>query len=265
MVEIVNRPVSFFRPDPNQPRKNFPEPELRALGESMKAVGQLVPGQARPDGLIIDMERRWRAAQLVGITHLDAILTDRLLDPAEVILVQLATAVHRQALTSPELTNAIARAAETILQKDLAKKLVLDEGLVSAHLTIARKGTPSLLDSYRSGRTPFTTAAFIARQPADQQPALVIEVESGSTREAIKRKQRTPSDGAKVNRLVLTLAPGYTVTFARKGLTLADAREGTAQAAKVIARAINEHYSISTLGKMTAEAAKSGEKEAVTQ
>jgi ParB/RepB/Spo0J family partition protein len=64
MPVVVTKPVGFFHPDPTNPRKDFPEEELRSLGESLKK--QLVPLIARKSGLIVDGERRWRAAKLVG-------------------------------------------------------------------------------------------------------------------------------------------------------------------------------------------------------
>ena len=67
-----------IQPNPNQPRRIFDEAELWALGRSMEQVGQLVPLLVKPDPkepkrfIIVAGERRWRAADLVGIARLMA-------------------------------------------------------------------------------------------------------------------------------------------------------------------------------------------------
>ena len=70
---MLTKPLSFCHADPNQPRKSFNESELRALGESMKAHGQLQPVVANAAGTIVCGERRYRAAQLVGMAELAVI------------------------------------------------------------------------------------------------------------------------------------------------------------------------------------------------
>jgi ParB-like chromosome segregation protein Spo0J len=56
MPEITRKPLSWFKVSP-QVRETFDEESLRRLAESLK-VGQLQPVLARPDGTIIDGERR---------------------------------------------------------------------------------------------------------------------------------------------------------------------------------------------------------------
>lgn len=68
--------ILWFKADPNQPRKTFDDAELRQLGDSLKAK-QLYPLICKPDGTIIDGERRWRAAQLVGLEMLACIVVRR--------------------------------------------------------------------------------------------------------------------------------------------------------------------------------------------
>lgn len=69
---MLKKPLSSFKPDPNQPRKSFNEADLRALGESMKDL-QLQPVVANAAGTILCGERRYRAAQLVGMAELAVI------------------------------------------------------------------------------------------------------------------------------------------------------------------------------------------------
>src|SRR5579859_2306413 len=102
MAALLMKPVLFCKPDTNQPRKQFDPDDLRALGESMQAHGQLQPIGIRADGTILWGERRWRAAQLVGIKELSVIITDRAMSDSEIRQIQLAENVHRSDLTAYE-------------------------------------------------------------------------------------------------------------------------------------------------------------------
>ncbi len=65
MGHLTTKPLSWFKRDPNQPRKSFDEEALRRLAESMKAQGQLQPVGARPNGMLSWGERRLQAASLL--------------------------------------------------------------------------------------------------------------------------------------------------------------------------------------------------------
>jgi type IV secretory pathway TraG/TraD family ATPase VirD4 len=90
MPKLETKPLGWFKPDPNQPRKQFDEAELRLLGESLRKK-QLQPVLAKTDGTLVAGERRYRAAMLVGLASLQVIVTDEPLTEAEV---RLTKAVH---------------------------------------------------------------------------------------------------------------------------------------------------------------------------
>lgn len=66
-------PIEFLRPNPRNPRKNFPEEELAELAESIRQRGIVQPIVVRalaavPGAFeIVAGERRWRAAQRAGL------------------------------------------------------------------------------------------------------------------------------------------------------------------------------------------------------
>src|SRR4029079_9124934 len=66
-------PVEFLRPNPRNPRRDFPEADLDDLASSLRAKGIIQPIVVRPvrgsnDKFeIIAGERRWRAAQRAGL------------------------------------------------------------------------------------------------------------------------------------------------------------------------------------------------------
>ncbi len=67
-----------IRPNPGQPRQQFDEEALRSLAESIKSAGLIQPivvRQAPAGGFqLIVGERRWRAAQRIGLSQLPAIV-----------------------------------------------------------------------------------------------------------------------------------------------------------------------------------------------
>ncbi len=80
---IERREVSDLKPN----RFNaalFPdslsEASISVLAEDLARNGQRVPGEVTPDGTIIDCERRWRAAKLLGWEKLDVTVVDGLTD-----------------------------------------------------------------------------------------------------------------------------------------------------------------------------------------
>jgi len=71
--------VEAIRRDHHQPRKQFDESKLHELAESIKAQGMIQPVLVRRIGndyQLIAGERRWRAAQLAGLTAIPAIVRE---------------------------------------------------------------------------------------------------------------------------------------------------------------------------------------------
>ncbi len=75
---VLEIDITKIKPNPNQPRKNFDEDALKELAASIKVHGIVQPIvlNKQPNGeyMIIAGERRWRAAQLCGLTKVPAIV-----------------------------------------------------------------------------------------------------------------------------------------------------------------------------------------------
>src|SRR5690606_30253291 len=73
-------PIAFVAPNPRNPRRNFAEPELADLAQSIREHGIVQPVVVRPSAggryEIIAGERRWRAAQRAGLTEIPVIIRD---------------------------------------------------------------------------------------------------------------------------------------------------------------------------------------------
>src|SRR5579863_7676930 len=73
--------ISSIRPNHLQPRKNFDPEKLSELAQSIKENGQVQPIIVSKDPgtgafELIAGERRLRAAQLAGLTHIDAVIRE---------------------------------------------------------------------------------------------------------------------------------------------------------------------------------------------
>ena len=129
----------------DNPRQTFDETTLRELGMSMLEDGQLQEVWVRPRGNKFELvtgERRYRAAQLVGITRLRARIED--VDDARLMEIRLLENTQRQDLTEPEKGNAIAHLLADFPEKYptikvLAEKLHKAESTINAWLLKSEK------------------------------------------------------------------------------------------------------------------------------
>jgi ParB family chromosome partitioning protein len=104
-IEKIN--IVKIKPDPNQPRKNFDEEALNELAGSIKQHGILQPiivAKKSADYIIIAGERRFRAAQLLGLKELPAII--RSFGEQEKLEISLIENVQREDLGKLELAAA---------------------------------------------------------------------------------------------------------------------------------------------------------------
>src|SRR5581483_10406877 len=186
---LTTKPLAFFKTDPKQPRKQFTEADLLSLGASMKTLGQLQPVGARPDGTLLWGERRYRAAQLVGLAELAVILTDRKLSDSEIRLIQLTENLHRAGLTGYEkwLGCAELMALNPHWQlKDLAAHLHLDPSMVTRLLSPS-KCVPAWQEALKAGKVGISDCYAAAKLEEKEQAELLSLKLSGASRDAIEQ------------------------------------------------------------------------------
>jgi ParB family chromosome partitioning protein len=76
---IQNVALDRIRPSPLQPRKDFPAEGLQELADSIRAQGVIQPLILRERNASLELiagERRWRAAQLLGLKEVPAIVRE---------------------------------------------------------------------------------------------------------------------------------------------------------------------------------------------
>lgn len=107
-------PVDLIEPNPYQPRRIFPEDELASLAESIKESGLIQPISVRRAGghyQIIAGERRWRAHQLLKLSHIEALI--RPVTDDEMAVIALVENIDREDLSDYEIGRAIKNAEHT--------------------------------------------------------------------------------------------------------------------------------------------------------
>ena len=82
--------IKKIKPDPDQPRRTFNEEKMASLEASMKTDGfrKQYPIIINGGNIIVDGERRWRAAKKVGIKEVP-VEVKKNVSPAQRLLYQL--------------------------------------------------------------------------------------------------------------------------------------------------------------------------------
>ena len=97
-------PIYKVEPNPEQPRQDFDEEELRALADSIEIHGLIQPLTVREmtSGYyqIIAGERRWRAARMAGLSEVPAVIIEA--DDKKVMELALIENLQRQDLNPVE-------------------------------------------------------------------------------------------------------------------------------------------------------------------
>ncbi|MEC9357838.1 MAG: ParB/RepB/Spo0J family partition protein [Pseudomonadota bacterium] len=107
-------PVDLIRSGSTQARRRFDSDRLRELAESIRESGLIQPVVVRSiDGgfELLAGERRWRAAQLVGVHEIPAIVRDDLADD-EAHVLGLIENLQRESLTPIETAQGLRQLAQ---------------------------------------------------------------------------------------------------------------------------------------------------------
>lgn len=119
-------PINKIKSNSDQPRKAFDNERIIELAESIKHHGIIQPlilKQSGSDYLIIAGERRWRAAKMVGIKEVPAIVME--LTDKEILEVSLIENIQREDLNPIEEAMSYKKLLEDfkITQDDLSKRV----------------------------------------------------------------------------------------------------------------------------------------------
>ena len=126
-------------PNKNQPRTRFEPKALQSLGASLKRSGMMQPIVAVPKGdgfEIVAGERRWRAAQEVGIEEVPVLVRE--LDAQEIAELALIENIQREELNPMERAQGFATLADSfgMTHEQIAEVVGLNRSTVSNHLRL---------------------------------------------------------------------------------------------------------------------------------
>ena len=170
-------PLEKVRPCSFQPRKDFTPEALQELADSIKAQGIIQPLLVRPkaDGFeLIAGERRWRAAQQLGLSEVPVIVRDA--DDRAVLELALIENLQRENLNPLEEAQGYAELIGKFLlrQEDVAIKVGKSRTVVANALRLLRL-PPEVQAALREGRLSVGHGKVILGLPTAADQSLAAE------------------------------------------------------------------------------------------
>lgn len=146
-------PVEQIIPNPRQPRTDFDQTSIDALAASIRLAGLMQPIMVRPTVAgyeLIAGERRWRAAKLLGLRTIPALV--RQLDDEASAELALIENIHREDLNPMDRALALRRLSDdfSLTHQQLAERVGLDRPTVTNLLRLSDLD-PATADMVRSG------------------------------------------------------------------------------------------------------------------
>jgi ParB family chromosome partitioning protein len=146
--------TEMLRPNPLQPRKRFDPVAINELAQSIKETGVLQPLIVVPDKnhyRIIVGERRWRAAQIIGLKTLPAII--RNMSAEQQLEAALIENLQREDLNPLEIATAYQKMTQDLhlTQEQVAEKVGKDRTSVANYIRLL-KLPPQIQDMISEGK-----------------------------------------------------------------------------------------------------------------
>jgi ParB family chromosome partitioning protein len=172
-------PIDLIEPSPLQPRTVFDEAKLAELARSITSNGVVQPLLLRRRGdrfELIAGERRWRAAQLAGLSKVPAVV--RNVSDDKVLELALIENIQREDLNPIEEARAYKKLIDTIglTQETVAERVGRDRSYVTNYLRLLRL-PEDLQELLQAGRLSTGHArAILGTEQVDIQRRLARKV-----------------------------------------------------------------------------------------
>ncbi len=251
-------PLSSIRPNPYQPRQFWDENELKELAESIRQNGVIQPILVRPGGdgqyEIIAGERRFRAAQMAGLSAIPALI--RQATEEQMLELALVENIHRADLNPIERAQAYQKYIQSfsLTQTEAAQRLGEDRSVISNYLRLLDLPA-DVQEMLKAGQLSMGHArAILALQDEDVRRKLANRAMAGrlSVREVerivrrlLQRDQQTTSQKKEKAAYILDLEKRLETILGTK-VRIEPGRKGSR------GRIVIDYYSLDDFDRLTA-------------
>jgi ParB/RepB/Spo0J family partition protein len=185
----------------HQVRQHFDAESLQEMAASMREVGVIQPIVVRRNDagqlVVVDGERRLRAAKLAGLKQVPVTTRDGTLDDREIRQQQFIANVHRADLNDDEKAEAL---DQLIKQRGCTAaqvaKLVGISASAASRLLSLLTATPELRLAVRLGQVASSSVYEVtkARDPARRDAMTTLLLNGAASREELKMARRAAPD-----------------------------------------------------------------------
>jgi len=261
MPKLETKPLPFLKINPTNPRKDFPEADLRSLGESLRKK-QLQPILAQPDGTIIAGERRYRAAKLVGLATLEVKIADETLTDSEIRIWQLVENLQRADLTGWEKYVGVADLLSINVGwelKEAADALSIDPSSITRIMSPGRCSA-AWQEALKDGKVGISDCYAASKCSDGQQASMLAAKLNGATRDQLeasgRRSRNGHADHVRQARVIVPLATGMRITVTGEAISLQDLIDALTSALDAAKRANKDALDVKTAQRVWADKCK---------
>ena len=250
-AEVYDIPQDLILPNPNQPRKRFDFDELENLAQSIRENGILQPITVRRTDdkkfELIAGERRLRAARLVGLVKIPAIVID--MEQKDSALFAIIENLQRQSLGFFEEAEAIEKLINefNMSREDVCRRLSIAPSTLSNKLRILKLPEEMRFKLSKAGLTERHARALLALEDDNQRArALSIVIDRhlnvSETERMIEQmlhrntRQRSNIRGIRDVRLFINTLNHAVDTIRRAGVDADTARSETEEYIEYVVR-----------------------------
>ncbi len=176
---LQSLPVEFLQRGKYQPRRDIDPEKLRELADSIKVQGIIQPIVVRELAAeryeIVAGERRWRAAQLVGLQEVPVVIKD--LDDRSVMAIALIENIQREDLNPMEASEALKRLHEefALTHQQIAESVGKSRATVTNLLRLNELQV-EVKNMLRAGRLEMGHARALLALDAGKQPGVAEKI-----------------------------------------------------------------------------------------
>ncbi|MDR1192946.1 MAG: ParB/RepB/Spo0J family partition protein [Peptococcaceae bacterium] len=175
--QVLALDLNLLTPNPYQPRKAFDEGQLEEMGKSMREIGVIQPIVVRRSGERYELvagERRFRAAKLIGMTTIPAVI--RNFTDKEMATIALVENLQRADLNYFEEAEGFQRLIEEfgMTQEEVAARVGKSQPTVANKLRVLRLD-PQVREKIIAGVVTERHARALLKLGAVEEQLLILK------------------------------------------------------------------------------------------